>query len=247
VSSEPKEPKGGLQLSTLLISSLSAVAAAIVVPYFWERGSLIATAVTPIIVALVTEGLNRPTKAITKAAPRVVTRRTANGTVVRTEQPAGVGARGAKQERVGRWGDEDDPFGLRAPERTRKRRGFPWKLGIITGLVAAVIGAAVVTASELAIFGHSVSGKERSTSVFGGSGSSSSSDDDAEETPTPTATESPTEEPTETATPEATETVTPVPSASSTAVPSTTATPPLGATPDPQVAPTETATPVPTP
>ena len=246
MSSEPKEDRGGLQLSTLLISSLSAVAAAIVVPYFWERGSLLATAVTPIIVALVTEALNRPTKVITKAAPRVA-RRTGTGAAVRTEQPTGVGARGEGPERVGRWGDEDDPFGLRASERTRKRRGFPWKLGIITGLVAAVIGAAVVTASELAIFGHSVSGKERSTSVFGGSGSSSSSDDDAEETPTPTATESPTEEPTETATPEATETVTPVPSASSTAVPSTTATPPLGATPDPQVAPTETATPVPTP
>jgi len=246
VSSEPKDNKGGLQLSTLLISSLSAVAAAIVVPYLWERGSLLATAVTPIIVALVTEALNRPTKVITKVAPRVVTRRTADGTLVRTQKPAAVGARGAEPERVGRWGDEDDPFGLRAPERTRKRRGFPWKLGIITGLVAAVIGAGVVTASELAIFGHSVSGKERSTSVFGGS-SSRSSVDDGEETPTPTATESPTEEPTETATPEATETVTPAPTETPTVVPSATATPPLGATPDPQVAPTETATPAPTP
>ena len=244
-SPEPKQDKGGLQLSTLIISSLSAVAAAIVVPMFWERGSLLATAITPIIVALVTEGLNRPTKAITKAAPRVVTRRTANGTVVRTEQPAGVGARGAKQERVGRWGDEDDPFGLRAPERTRKRRGFPWKLGIITGLVAAVIGAAVVTASELAIFGRSVGHSDRSTSVFGGS----SSKQDEKETPTPTATptESATEEPTETATPEATETPSATATPTVTVSPTATATPPLDATPDPRVAPTETATPVPTP
>ncbi len=97
---------------------------------------------------------------------------------MRAEQPTGVGARGEGPERVGRWGDEDDPFGLRTPER-KPRRGFPWKLGIVTGLVAAVIGAAVVTASELAIFGHSVSGKGRSTSVFGGSGSNSAQ----EETP----------------------------------------------------------------
>ena len=233
MSSEPKQEKGGLQLSTLLISSLAAVAAAVIVPYFWERGSLIAVAVTPIVVALVTEALNRPTKVITKAAPRV-TRRTAAHDA---QQVAGVD----EPERVGRWGDEDDPFGLRTPERSKKRRGFPWKLGIVTGLVAAVIGAGVVTASELAIFGHSVSGKERSTSVFGGS--SDSTDDEETPTPTPTATE----EAVETAAPEATETVTP--EATETAVPSVTptATPPLEATPTPQVAPSTTPTVVPTP
>ena len=83
----------GLSLQTLLISSLAAVAAAIVVPMFWERGSLLATAITPIIVAIVSEALNRPAKVITKAAPRV-TRRTATGAAVRAEQPTGVGARG---------------------------------------------------------------------------------------------------------------------------------------------------------
>lgn len=229
MSQEPKEDKGGLQLSTLLISSLAAVAAAIVVPTFWERGSLIATAVTPIIVALVTEALNRPAKVITTVPTRV------------RRKPAAVGA---GEERVSRWGDEDDPFGLRTPERAPRRR-FPWKLGIITGLVAAVIGAGVVTASELAIFGHSVGGgKSRSTSVFGGSNDRSPSDE--EETPTPTATASPTEEPTETATPEATETVTPEATETPTAVPSTTATPdPLQATPT--VPPAETVTPAPTP
>ncbi len=232
MSQEPKEDKGGgLQLSTLLISSLSAVAAAVIVPYFWERGSLFAVAVTPIVVALVTEALNRPTKVITKAAPRV-TRRTASHTA---KPVKGVD----EPERVSRWGDDDDPFGLRSPEP--KRRRFPWKLGVVTGLVAAVIGAAVVTASELAIFGHSVSGKERSTSVFGGSRDAT----DEQETPTPTPTA--TEAATETATPEATETVTPEPT--ETPVPSATptATAPLEATPTPQVAPSTTPTIVPTP
>ncbi|MBE2320524.1 hypothetical protein DVA67_031465 [Solirubrobacter sp. CPCC 204708] len=241
MSPDPKEDRqGGLQLSTLLISSLSAVAAAVVVPMFWERGSLIATAVTPIIVALVTEALNRPTKVITQTVPRV-TRRTGTGAAVRAEQPTGVGARGEGPERVPRWGDEDDPFGLRAPER--RRRGFPWKLGIATGLVAAVIGAGVVTASELAIFGHSVGGGEgRSTSVFGGSR-------DVEETPTPTATPTATEQATETPTPEATETPTPTVTETATPTPSAspTATPPLQATPTPQVAPTTTPTIAPTP
>ncbi len=234
MSPEPKQEKGGLQLSTLLISSLSAVAAAVIVPYFWERGSLLAVAVTPIIVALVTEALNRPTKVITKAAPRV-TRRTA---ALDPQQVTGV----AEPERVGRWGNEDDPFGLRTPQRSKQRRGFPWKLGIVTGLVAAVIGAAVVTASELAIFGHAVGGKERSTSVFGGSSSNSSDEEE-----TPTATPTATEEATETATPEADET--PAPTVTVTPTPSATptATPPLEATPNPQTVPTTTPTIAPTP
>jgi hypothetical protein len=220
-----EEKKTGLSLQTLLISSASAVAAAVVVPMFWERGSLIATAVTPIIVALVAEGLNRPAKAISTVAPRV-TRRSATGAAVRTQQPTGIGARGEGPERVTRWGGEDDPFGLRAPEPKRR---LPVKLAIATGLLAAVIGAGVVTASELALFGHSVTGSDRSTSVFGGRERPA-----AEETPTaaPEATES--------ATPAAEETATAAPTATPTPTPS------VAATPSPTPPPTE-ATPAPTP
>ena len=212
------------------------MAAAIVVPLFWERGSLLATAITPIIVAITSEALNRPAKVITKAAPRV-TRRTGTGAAVRAEQPTGVGARGQGPERVSRWGDEDDPFGLRTAQ-PRRKRAFPWKLAITTGLLAAVIGAAVVTASELAVFGHSVGHSNRSTSVFGGS---------SEKTATPTPTATATNEPTETATAEATGTPTAAPTETATEVPSVTATPPAAATPQTaSPVPTE-ATPVPTP
>ena len=104
MSPEKEEKSSGISIQTLLISSAAAVAAAIIVPMFWERGSLLATAITPIIVALVSEGLNRPAKVITQVTPRV-TRRSATGAAVRAEQPtrrrrarrrprAGVGARG---------------------------------------------------------------------------------------------------------------------------------------------------------
>ena len=218
MSPESEEKSSGISVQTLLISSAAAVAAAIIVPMFWERGSLIATAVTPIIVALVSEGLNRPAKVITQVTPRV-TRRSGTGAAVRAQQPTGVGARGRGPERA--WGPEDDPFGLRTPEK-RGRRPW-WRLAVITGLLAAVIGAGVVTASELAIFGHSVSGSDRSTSVFGGSESSR----DEEPSPTPEATE--TAEPEETTAPE--ETATAAPSATVTATPS-----PLSAEPTPTVA-----------
>jgi hypothetical protein len=210
VSGESKGGGGGLSLQTLLISSLAAVAAAIVVPMFWEKGSILATAITPIIVAVVSEMLNRPAAAIKTAAPRVA-RRTATGAAVRTRTPSGVGARGEGPEQLPPR--RHDPFGLYEEERPRGNRR-PLKIALLTGLLAFVIGAAVVTASELAIFGHSVGQSGRSTGLWGGH-----TNRKAEETatPTPSATGTPTA--TQTATPTATPTVSATPSPSATATP----------------------------
>jgi hypothetical protein len=230
VSPEPKDGGGsGLSLQTLLISSLAAVAAAIVVPMLWERGSLVATAITPIIVAVVSEALNRPAKVIKTAAPRV-TRRTATGAALRSRQPTGVGARGDGPEQLP---PSDDPFGLYGSERPRRR---PLKIAVATGLLAFVIGAGVVTASELAVFKHSIGQPNRSTGLLGGNARETA-------TPTPTQTATPTETATTTETPTVTQTETP--SASPTASASATETPP-GATPTAaptDAAPTPTATP----
>jgi hypothetical protein len=239
VSREPQQKSSGLSLQTLVISSISAAVAAAVVPMFWEKGSIIATAITPIVVAIVSEALNRPAKVITQAAPKV-TRRSATGAALRSPQPTGVGARGAGPERVGRdagaappWsGDPDDPFGLHSPEPRRRR--FPLKLAVGTGLAAAVIGAGVVTASELTVFGHSIGHSSRETSLFGGKATHHK----PKATPTPT----PSAGATKTATPSASATPTPTPSATATATPSATATPTATATTTPPAA---TATPTP--
>jgi hypothetical protein len=232
--SPEKEAKSGLHLTTLLISSAAAVAAAVIVPMFWERGSLLATAITPIIVAIVTETLNRPAKVITTQVTPRVTRRSATGAAVRAEQPPGVGARGEGPEQVSRWGSEDDPFGLRAPERAPRRR-FPLKLAVVTGLLAALIGVVTVTASELALFGHSVGNSGRSTSVWGGSETPREEEQEATPTATPEATE--------TASPEATATATATP----TEAPTITPTPTVSAVPTPATTPPPELTPAPTP
>jgi hypothetical protein len=212
VSRESKDGGGtGLSLQTLLISSLAAVAAAIVVPMFWVRGSIIATAITPIIVAVVSEALNRPAAVIKTAAPRV-TRRTATGAAVRTRTPTGVGARGEGPEQLPPRGR--DPFGLYEEERPRANRR-PLKLALITGLLAFIIGAGVVTASELTLFGHSVGQSKRSTGLFGGHTKKSKA------TPTPTASPTPTSSATGTPSP----TATPTPTISATPTPTATATP----------------------
>jgi hypothetical protein len=241
-SDKPQTSGGGLSLQTLLISAFASVAAAIVVPLFWTRGTLIATAMTPVIVALASEALRRPATVIRTAAPKVA-RRSATGLAVRrfdpdaarTRHPESVGARGRGPERydpepvdpyVPSGGvSEDDPFGLRKASGPRRTW---WKIGLATGILAFVIGGGVVTASEL-IGGGSVTGSNERTSLFGGSTKPSAS-------PTPTAT------PGATTTPGPTATATP--SATATATPQTTApTATPTASPESGAAPTATPTP----
>jgi hypothetical protein len=224
-----REQSGGLSITTLLIASGSAAAAAVIVPLFWERGSLVAAAITPVIVALTSEGLKKPVEKIPTVG---VWRRTPQGTAVR--QPGGrdFEVHDPEEERLEvDPAQEDDPFGLREPERgggffTRKRV----VLALVTGLLAFGIAAVVVTAGELTL-GGSTSSHQRTT-FFGGKPSNA--------TPTPTAT--PTGTPDENATP--TPTPSETPSATPSETPSATATPsvaPNAATPQPG------ATPAPTP
>ena len=66
-----EEKKSGISIQTLVLSSLGAVAAAVIVPMIWERGTLIATAMTPVIVALTSEALRKPAEKITAVTPQI--------------------------------------------------------------------------------------------------------------------------------------------------------------------------------
>lgn len=243
---EKKERSGGLSLQTLLISAAAAVAAATVVPLFWQRGTVIATAMTPVIVALVSEALRKPVEHVSSVAPRV-TRRSGTGAAVRRYEPdsarardaAEVGARGRGPERFEPLPPHlredtparrsDDPFGLRKAESRRPRL----KIALVTGVLAFLVAGAAVTASELTVFGGSVSGERGRTTLLGGKSKAEKRQEERQEqdaTPTATPEESQTPEPTPTATAAPEETAVPTPEA--------TATP---------LAPEATATPVPTP
>ena len=241
---QPEQKSGsGLSIQTLLISAAAAVVAATIVPMFWEHGTIFATAMTPVIVALVSEGLRKPVQHVSAVAPRVA-RRSGTGAALRRYEPTAAGTRdperfGARGEGVERFEPlpehlrddapstrDDDPFGLRTERKEPRPR---LKIALITGALAFVIAAGVVTASELALFGGSVAG-DRRTSLFGGTKQAST----ATPTPTPTATETPQAGATPTPTPSAT----PVPTETPAPTPSATATPP----------PTQSApTPAPTP
>ena len=246
MAEEKKEKSGGLSLQTLLISAAAAVAAATIVPMIWEQGTVIATAMTPVIVALVSEGLRKPVERVSTVAPRVA-RRSGTGAALRrfdpdaarTDSPERIGARGQGPERFEPPADRrdgppptrgDDPYGLREPERRRPRL----RIALVTGALAFLVAAAVVTASELALFGGSVSGERGRTTLFPSDGGTAKRDAERDATPTPT--ETGTETPQDEATPEGG--ATPVPEVEGTPEPSATPTP----------APTEAApTPVPTP
>jgi cell division septation protein DedD len=200
-----EEKSSGISVQTLAISAGAAVAAAVIVPMIWERGTLVATAMTPVIVALVSEGLRKPADRISAATKTV--RRSATGVAVRDPdfEPLPPEERGLDVR-------DDDPFGLRERPPVKHH----WKIALATGAVAFVIAVVGLTMSEL-VFGGPATKDSGSTTFFSGSRS---------ETPTPSATPQATEEPEETPTPTATATPTPTPTPTATPAP-------LDATPTP--------------
>jgi hypothetical protein len=209
------EKKSGISILTLAISAVAAVAAAIIVPLIWERGTLIATAMTPVIVALVSEGLRRPAEAIGTVTPRV-TRRSATGAAVRAPErfePLPPDERDHAPEVR-----EDDPFGLRAAPKPRRH----WKIALATGAVAFGIAVFLLTGTEL-VFGGPATKESGRTTFFGHRTAQTP-------TPTPSATQSP--DARQEATPTATPSASSAPTVTATPSPSATASP-LGATPTP--------------
>ena len=159
------------------------MAAATVVPMFWEQGTIFATAMTPVIVALVSEGA-------AQAGPDRERGRAARGAAHRAPAPPCAASSPRRPstrdpERVGARGEGPERFEPLPPAPARRRAaharrrpvrpaqgrsGTPrprLKIALVTGLLAFVIAAGVVTASELALFGGSVS-SDRRTSLFGG-------------------------------------------------------------------------------
>ena len=207
-----KDSGSGISIQTLAISAAAAVAAAVVVPMIWERGTLFATAMTPVIVALVSEGLRKPADRISAATKTV--RRSGTGAAVRDPdfEPLPPAERNLDVR-------PDDPFGLRERPPVKHH----WKIALATGAAAFVIAVVGLTMSEL-VFGGPATKDGGSTTFFPGSD---------QETPTPTAT------PTGTETPEATETAEPTttPTPTPTATPTQTPAAPLEATPTPTVTP----------
>jgi hypothetical protein len=229
VSDEKRTP-GGLSVKTLLIAGAASAVAALVIPMLWRPGTVFAAAMTPIVVALVSELLRRPVDTVSAVRARKPTRG-AEALDQPFDEPFDPLAPPSAEEL------EELPRTREAPLAVHRRRPLTarqWKLGLATGFVAFAMVAALFTASEL-LAGDAVSGGTRTT-FFGGSDRKA----EREERDTPRE-ERRREEATPTATPEP-ETAAPLE-----ATPTPTPTPVPTATPTPTATPAVPADPAPTP
>jgi hypothetical protein len=216
--STPRQQQGGLSLQTLVIASAASVAAAIVVHKLWKGGAILGAAITPVIVAIVSETLRKPVERVTSIRE-----------VRRTRPEAGSGQVPPPAPEPAR----PDPYGIWQQERLPWWRRRSSKVAVVTGLLAFVIGAFALTASEL-VFGGSVGGgNDRLTLPVGGK-KDTSRDERTRTTETqPQDSETPAE-------------TTPTAPADEQEVPTTETPPPTQTTPIPPVTPTPTE-PAPTP
>jgi hypothetical protein len=158
-----REEESRLQVRTLIIASAASLAAALVTSRFWVAGTPIAAALTPVIVAIVSEMLHRPTEAI---ARRVTTERTAllpEAMGAGPPEPDGEAARGPAARDV----ESASQVRVYRPERRRTWGRIHPKLVVLTAVLAFAIAAAVLTLPEL-IAGQSLGKGDRNTTLFGG-------------------------------------------------------------------------------
>jgi hypothetical protein len=216
--SDDQRKQGGLSLRTLLIAAAASAVAAFVIPQIWRPGTVFAAAMTPVVVAIVSELLHRPVETVSS----VTARRPARGAEVLDEpfdEPFDPLAPPSADELERLPEASGGPRAVHG--RRRQLTGRQWKLALATGLAAFAVVAVVFTVTEL-VAGEAVTGGSRTTFI-GGSGGNSDSDKPAQQdeqqdkerkkeaTPEPTATPSTTATPEPTASPAATPTVTPTP------------------------------------
>lgn len=216
------EGGGGLSLQTLLLASVSAGVAALIVSRFWPGGAVASAAITPVIVTLVSETLRRPTERIGQAA-RPLAEAAARPLSGAARSPSGRRERGAARSSAERpptsQAAPDVPrFGTEGPvPHVYGGRRVRLQVALLTAGIAFVIAVIALTLPELVLLDRSVGGGQDRTTFFGGrappreeSGSEERrrTETDAQETTTTTTT---TTTPTETAPTTTTEPGTPTP------------------------------------
>src|SRR4051794_13483160 len=81
----------GLSLQTLVVAAAASAVAAIVVSPLWKDGTVIAAAMTPVIVTIVKEMLQRPMESELVRKPVQQVGRIASGRLVTPGRPRGTG------------------------------------------------------------------------------------------------------------------------------------------------------------
>lgn len=258
---QPPPAERGIELTTLFLSAVASAVAAYVTSKVWAPGTLFSAAMSPVIVALVKEGLRKPTEVVANVVPNVVTtpaRWTRGGVsepgLVLDPGPGRVDADPARAEAGAAAAQptasdphaphvvlpaavsaEDGPIRVYSTRASRLR----WRLALVTGVMGFAVCAVLYTVPEL-VTGKSITGHRHSTTLFSHrdkrpsatTSTSTTATSTAETTPTTTQTTR-TVTTTQTVTAPTTTTTT-----STTATAPTTTTPPAATVPAPGGAPT---------
>jgi hypothetical protein len=160
-----------LSLQTLIVASLASLTAAIVTSTFWQKGTPITAALTPVIVAIASELYTRPARRITELSSRagqVRTRRFSQEVPARERVSTGAPPDRRLPEAVRPPDDAAlGPMRVYKSDRPSPIRRVHIRAALITAATAFVIAAAVLTLPEL-VFGGSVASHGKTT-FFGGS------------------------------------------------------------------------------
>jgi hypothetical protein len=232
--SSPPPQRSGISLSTLFAAAIASVVAAVATSHLWKAGTLMATAMTPVIVTLVKEAIERPAQRVSSMASR-----SARPAVARTARV--VAPPPPEADAPPPPVSDPDLSQVRVYGRERAA-GRHWKLALLTGVLAFLLAAAILTVPEL-VAGRSVVSGGKDTTLFGGRRHGSSQTKDQTETTTggkTTTTHTTTTETTTTTTPS--QTTTSTPSQTTPTTPTQTSTTPTTTTPAPQAAPGATQT-----
>jgi hypothetical protein len=177
-----REDERRLSIRTLAIASLSSLVAALVTSQFWTAGTPITAAVTPVLVTLLSEILNRPTEKIvqrfTTDAPAVLPE--AGGAGAPPRSPGRVPRRAPGEPGTGREPGPADRrplepedelatgpvrvYGRRPPQRGRR---IALGAVVVTGLLGFAVAATALTVPEL-ITGKSIVKRDKKSTFFGG-------------------------------------------------------------------------------
>jgi len=241
-----REEERRFNLRTLTIASAASATAAVVTSQLWIAGTWIAAATTPVIVALVSELLHRPTE---KIAQRLTTDRPALAEAAGPAPPARPEADPLPPQAPAEPGPTGDRPGVpvREPEPTGpgpvrvyrssatppRRRKIAVGAVLGTAALALVIAVAALTVPELIAGGSIGKGGDRTTFFSGDRDRRSSSDGEQREPTNDGNEDRPEEQPRpdeqtteETTTEEETETVPTTPPAEEPTTPTTPTSPP---------------------
>jgi hypothetical protein len=175
---DTRRRSSGISTTTLVSASVASAVATFVVSRIWGPGTLIGAAVTPVIVALVSEAVRRPAEQVRTTARRVVP--------VAAARPRPRARAGEAPQEAERQGIDLEDIGLQAPPPPGPedivvfegpRRDYAvaphpvvrhWRKALVTGVLAFLVVLVIYTVPDV-IAGRSITGRGTSSTFFGGS------------------------------------------------------------------------------